>query len=31
MDLKRGGLEMGGLLAELLLLWSCLLMAVDGM
>ena len=30
MDLKRTGLEMGGLLAELLLLWSCLLSAVDG-
>ncbi|KAM4553054.1 low-density lipoprotein receptor-related protein 5 isoform 1-T1 [Fundulus diaphanus] len=29
MDLKRRGLEMGGLLAELLL-WSWLLMAVDG-
>lgn len=29
MDLKRRGLEMGGLLA-VLLLWSCLLSAVDG-
>lgn len=29
MDLKQRGLEMGGLLAELLL-WNCLLMAVDG-
>lgn len=30
MYLKRGGLEMGGLLLPLLLLWSCLLSAVDG-